>query len=65
MAAVVAQSVRGFIWTLDFRIPTAIFVKIGSDSSTAKRLATVVNVTGVLGDDKYKRMPGVTVDVAR
>ena len=44
---------------LDVRIPA---VKTGSDSSTAKRS---VRVSRVLGDDHYKRMPRVTVGVAR
>ena len=38
--------------------------KTGSVSSTAKRSAIGVSVTG-LGDDHYKRMPRVTVGVAR
>ena len=38
-------------------------VKIGSDSSTAKR--STLGVSRVLGDDHYKQMPRVTVDVGR
>mgnify|MGYP003691817837 CR=1 FL=1 len=36
----------------------------GSDSSTVKRSATGVNVTG-FGDNHYKRKPRVTISMAR
>ena len=39
--------------------------KTGSDSSTAKRSTIGVSVSRVLEDDHYKRMPRVTVGVAR
>ena len=48
------------------RSPVATYLshKRGSDSSTAKRSA-LVRVSLVLGEDHYKRMPHVTVGVAR
>ena len=64
-----AQSVRAFApqaegWMFESQPRQTLVVKTGSDS-TAKRSAIRVSVTGVLGDDHYKRTPRVTVGLAR
>ena len=51
-------------WVLESQLRQTKVVKKGSDSFTAKRLALGA-VPRVLGDDHYKRMPRVTVVVAR
>ena len=68
-AAAVAQSVRAFTpqakgWVFECQPRQTKVVETGSGSPTAKRSAIGVSVTG-LGDDHYKRMPRVTVSVAR
>ena len=65
--AAVVQRVRAFAsqakgWVFESQSRQTYVVKTGSDSSTAKRSAIE---SRVLGDDLYKRMPRVTVSVAR
>ena len=64
----VGLSVRPASGRLGIRTRTAtdlrLVVKTKSDSSTVKRSAIDVG-SRVLGDDHYKRMPRVTVGVAR
>ena len=50
-------------WVFESQPRQALVVKTGSDSSTSKRSALNVSVTGH-GDDQYKGMPRVTVGVA-
>ena len=50
-------------WVFESQPQQTQVVKVGSDSSTANRSATVVSVM-VLEDDHFKRMLGVTVVVA-
>ena len=57
-----ASEVEG--WVFEYQSRQTQVVKIGSDSSTAKRSAICVSDTGP-GWPLYKRLPSVTVGVAR
>ena len=68
LTAAVAQCSRPFAsqaegWFFECQPQQTLVVKTGSDCSFAKRSA--IEVSRVLGDIHYKRMPRFTVGVAR